>query len=136
MTGGEATTLVARRSAEHRSRPATDGRCPSGELFGGCLASPTRIGTVENVASRHQEDRRPSDALSLRLPDPGELVRCVTWAAQGSVTADVRATGDRILVEYWTLDAVTGRRSVYIVRQYSRHDPALRAELSRLRPAS
>lgn len=82
----------------------------------------------------HAQGGRSVAALPLRLPEPGELLQCVTRAGLGSVTADVTATDDRITVEYWTVDPVTGRRSVDIVRQYSRHDPALRAELARLRP--
>ncbi len=95
------------------------------------------VGTVGFVVSASRADGgEPFDELPLRVPGPGELLHCIARVGLDSVSADVMATEDRITVEYWRVDDSTGRRMVYIVRQYSRHDPALRAELARLRLAS
>lgn len=81
-----------------------------------------------SVNAPHDEDRRP-----VRPPEPGETTRYVTRVALEPVTVEVTGTVDEVTVEYSRIDVSTGRSWVYLVRRYSRHDPGLRAELSRLR---
>ena len=89
-----------------------------------------RIVTLDDVSlnAPHDEDRRP-----IRLPEPGETQRYETCVALESVTVEVTSTVDDVTVEYSRVDTSSGQRWVYLVRRYSRHDPGLRAELSRLR---
>lgn len=81
-----------------------------------------------SVNAAHDEDRRP-----VRPPEPGETRRYSTRVALEAVTVEVSSTVDEVTVEYSRVDGSSGQSWVYLVRRYSRHDPGLRAELSRLR---
>ena len=81
-----------------------------------------------SVNAAHDEDRRP-----VRPPEPGETKRYLTRVALEEVMVQVTSTVDEVTVEYSRIDASSGQGWVYLVRRFSRHDPGLRAELSRLR---
>lgn len=83
-------------------------------------------------AARSDHGRGPIPGVA--VPEPGQSLECVTLATARSVLVRVTATGDRVLVEHSQIDEGSGRRWVYLVRQFDRADPGLRAELARLRP--
>ena len=87
---------------------------------------------MSNAEPAHQE-RGPIPGV--RLPMPGERVRCTSLSRTRPAAVELVGLEDRVMVEYSRVDEQTGRGWVHLVRQYSRDDPELAAELTRLRPA-
>ena len=107
----------------------------TGELPGAGTAARGDIGTVDTVSNAEPAHQERGPIPGVRLPMPGERVSCTTLSQTRPAAVELVGLEDRVMVEYSRVDEQTGRGWVHLVRQYSRDDPELAAELTRLRPA-